>query len=75
MNLEKLSSLTARLLFIASFGLLALAILEWFANVLGYTLVGQSYSAGRMLDFAAIFLIFVLAFVLRQIRDELKKKA
>jgi hypothetical protein len=74
MTLERFNSLVSRVLFFAAFLLLAIAVGERLANLLGYTFLRQtSYAAGRLLEFAAIFLIFVIALLLRQIREELKK--
>jgi hypothetical protein len=40
----------------------------------GYTILQQTYKPGRLLEFAAIFLIFVIALLLRQVRDALKER-
>lgn len=73
MNLEKLVSMTMRLLFIGSVLLMGIAVLERVVNLLGYTILPDvTSSPGRLLEFAAIFLILVIAFLLRQVRDELK---
>ena len=70
---EKLISLFSRVLFLGAFVLMGLAVAERFANAAGYTILRQtSYTAGRLLEFAAIFLIFVVAILLREIREELK---
>ena len=74
MNLDKVNSLASRVFFVTSFALLTIAVLERFAVVVGYTLTQPFYSAGRLLEFAAIFVLFVVALVLRQIREELKRR-
>jgi hypothetical protein len=75
MTLEKSNSMASRVLFLAAFVLLAVALVEKAVNLVGYTFVRQiSTGAGRLLEFAAIFLIFVIALLLRQIREELKRK-
>jgi hypothetical protein len=66
--MNKLSSLVNRALFGLAFVLAALAIVEKVANLLGYTLVGE-YSPSRMLELAAVALLFVIALLLREIRD------
>ncbi len=74
MTLDKFNSWVSRILFFAAFLLLAIAIGERLANLMGYTILRQtSFAAGRLLEFAAIFLVFVIALLLRQIRKELKK--
>ena len=74
MDLEKLNSLGYRTLFFGSFLLLAVVVLESVLNRFGYTVLqAMGYAAGRMLQLAAVLLTFVLALLLRQVRDELKK--
>ena len=70
--LDQLSSLACRAFFVIAFALLALAALQWLANRGGTALMWPWYEAGRLLEFSAIFMIFVVAILLRQIRDGLK---
>lgn len=70
--MQKILSGTMRALFIIAFGMLAMAIAEALANAFGYTIMRGTYSAGRLLELASAFLIFVVALLLRQIRDQLK---
>ena len=73
MDTEKLISLGSRILFSLSVLLLFIAIVERLTNIAGYTFLRQTqYTSGRLLEFAAVFLIFVIAMLLRQIREELK---
>ena len=75
MNLERLSSLACRFFFLISFTFLVVAVLERFFNSFGYTFLGVlGYGAGRMLEFAAIMILFVVALLLRDVREELRKK-
>jgi len=72
MNLEKITSIGFRILFSLSLIFLFVAVAERFANFIGYTFLQQTpYSPWRLLEFAAICLIFVIAILLRQIREEL----
>ena len=71
MNLEKMVSLVSRLFFFVAFVLLALAVIERIANAAGYTVL-QLYRGGRLLDFAAVLLIFVIAAQLREMKEEMK---
>ena len=74
MDLEKLNSIVYRILFFGSFLLLAVAVLEFVLNWFGYTVLQAiGYTAGRVLHLAALLLTFVLALLLRQVREELKK--
>jgi hypothetical protein len=73
MDLERYSSLASRVGFFGAFLLLGMAVLERLANTVGYTTILTSInSPGRMLEYAGILLIFVIALLLRQIRDQLK---
>jgi hypothetical protein len=71
MDIDRLTSPICRLLFIAAFGLLGLAVLERVVYAFGYTILRETFTAGRLLDLAAVALIFVIALLLRQIRDGL----
>jgi hypothetical protein len=53
--------------------LLGLALIERIANAFGYTVL-QDFRGGRLLEFAIVFLIFVIAIQLREIREDFRKK-
>jgi hypothetical protein len=72
MNLEFVFKYFARTIFIMSSGGIAIAFLEWIGDFVGYSLTGDMYSAGRLLELSAALLVFVVAVLLRQIRDELR---
>lgn len=74
MSFDQLSSILNRVFFFGAFILLFLAILESVINLFGYTILREFYTAGRLLEFAAILLVFVIALLLRQLRDELREK-
>ena len=74
MNIDKWSSLVSRVFFFASLLLVTIAVFDRFVNLFGYTVLGSSYTAGRMLQFSGTLLIFVLAVLLREVREELKKR-
>jgi len=69
--METFLSWISRLFFVGAFVLVGLAILERGANVVGYTF-SPTYQSGRLLEFAAVMLVFVIAIKLREIRDQLK---
>ncbi|MBE0567657.1 MAG: hypothetical protein IH621_17000 [Krumholzibacteria bacterium] len=71
MNLEKLSSVFSRVFFLVSILLLALAVLEKLVNVSGYTIV-RIYEPQRLLEIAATMMVFVIALLLRQIRESVR---
>ena len=72
MNLQQLNSLVSRVFFLAAFVLLIIALVDRFINFFGYTVLTGGYTSGRVLEFAALMLIVVIALQLRQIREGLK---
>jgi hypothetical protein len=73
MDTEKLSHLGSRVFFVAAVILFAAAVVEWILLRLGVA-VGTGYRPGRLVEFAALFLIPVMTVLLRQIREELRKQ-
>jgi hypothetical protein len=73
MKIDKVSSFVARLFFSGASVLLIVAVLERIANASGYTMLRGTYTAARMLELATILVIFVMALLLRQIREQLKQ--
>ncbi len=69
--MEKLFSLVSRVMFFSAFALLGIALFEQASNLLGQTLLRGSYSSGRLMELAAVLLVFVITLLLRQIRDSL----
>ena len=74
MNINTLNSVVSRVFFFIAFLLLVIPVIEKIANIAGYTLLRGSSDPGRLLEFGAILVIFVIALLLRQIREELRKK-
>ena len=66
-----LNSIT-RYVFILAVLAAALAIFERLAYAMGYTLLRGMITGGRLLEIAAILAIFVIALLLRDIRDVLR---
>ena len=67
--LNEFISIANRALFVAAFSLAALAILEKLVNFFGFTLVLlRGYTPSRMLELAALALLFVIALQLREIK-------
>ena len=72
MNLEFVYQHFSRIIFIiASLGIVV-GFLEWIGGFIGFSVTGGVYSAGRLLELSAALLVFVIAVLLRQIRDELR---
>ena len=72
--MKQFISAVSRVLFIGSFVLAGLAVWEKLANLFGYTVL-RAYTPGRLLEFAAIALFFVVALQLREIKKSLETKA
>jgi hypothetical protein len=70
MNFEKGISMVSRLFFLGAFALMLLAVVEKFANFSGYTILRGTYEAGRLLEFAVVLLVFVIAIQLREMKLE-----
>ncbi len=60
--------LASRVLFTGAFILAGLAVWERLANICGYTVIRGVYSPARLLEFAAVILLFVIALQLREIK-------
>jgi len=69
---DKTISLLSRVFFLAAFVLLAVSALEACARQMGYTILRRSFEPGRLLEYAVILLVFVVAMLLRQIRDRVR---
>ena len=73
--MNPITSLISRIFFFISFVLIALALVERVLNISGYTILRGGYTSGRILELAGLLMIFVIAILLRQIRDSLRKGA
>ncbi len=73
MSVDKLLAAVSRLFFVGAFILLVIATAEKLANLFDYTILRGSYTGGRILEFAAVLLIFVIAVTLGQLRDAQKR--
>jgi hypothetical protein len=71
MFIEKLISAVSRIFFIGAFVLLGVGVIERIAYEAGYTI---AFSGGRLMEIAAVLLIFVIAMQLREMKGMLKKK-
>jgi len=65
-------SLIARIVFIIAVIGAGLAIFERLAYAMGYTFLRGTISGGRLLEISTILVIFVIALLLREIRELLK---
>ena len=65
--MSKLISLLSRVFFLISFVIAGIAVWEKLANLFGMTLL-RGYPPSRLLEFAAVVLLFVIAMQLREIK-------
>jgi hypothetical protein len=72
MDIEKWSHYASRTFFTVSAILFVVAVLEWIFSTLK-VMRPVSYMPGRLVEFAAMFLLPVIVALLRQIREELRK--
>ncbi len=69
MNMTVIYHVFARLFFFLALGILSVAIIEILVNFLDYTILRGAYTAGRLIELSAALMVFVIAVLLRQIRD------
>ena len=69
MNMTMIYHLFSRLFFFLALGILSVAIIEVLVNFLDYTILRGAYTAGRLIELSAALMVFVIAVLLRQIRD------
>lgn len=64
----KLSSFVSRVLFLVAFLLAGLAVWEKLLNAFGFTVL-RGYAPSRLLEFAAVAVLFVVALQLREMKE------
>ncbi len=74
MNYHRVTSVLYRICALGAFALLGLAAIEVVAKEYKYTVVHQRYEPGRLVEFAVMAAIFAIALLLRQIREELRRR-
>lgn len=72
--MKQLISFVCRVFLVAAFVLAGLAVWERLARLLGYTLLRGTYDPWRLLEYAVVALLFVVALQLREIKMELRAK-
>ena len=72
--MKDLSYYLRRIFFVGAFVLAGLAVAEKVLNVIGYSFLSDYYSPWRLLEFAAISLLFIVVLQLREINISLTKK-
>ncbi len=74
MNLDNLNSVVSRICFIGGFAFLVLVIVEELALSFGSSFLSGAYTPETLLNIGAVLFLVVIALLLRQIREELKKR-
>ncbi len=74
MNLDNLSSVVSRCCFSGGFAFLVLVIVEELALSFGSSFLSVAYTPETLLNIGAVFFLVVIALLLRQIREELKRR-
>jgi hypothetical protein len=71
--METIFSWARRLALAGALGFAIFAIVEWIAQSVGASLQGRAYTAGRILEFGAILMVFAIGLLLREILAELRR--
>jgi hypothetical protein len=74
MNYNFVTSVLYRIFAAGALVLLVLAVIESVVKEYKYTVVHERYEPGRLVEFAAMAAVFAIALLLRQIREELRKR-
>ncbi len=74
MNLEQLNSAMSRCCFVGGLAFLVLVIIEELALSFGSTFLANKYTPETLLNIGAVLFIVVITLLLRQIREELKRR-
>ncbi len=74
MNLDNLNSIVSRICFFGGFAFLVLVLVEELALWSGSSLLAQAYTPETLLNVGAVLFVVVIALLLRQIREELKRR-
>ena len=74
MNLDKFSSVVSRICFFGGFAFLVLVLVEELALWFGSSLLANAYTPETLLNIGAVLFVVVIALLLRQIREELKRR-
>ncbi len=71
MDIDKMTSLANRFFFAIALLMLLAGGLEKVVNLMGYTIL-KNHTPERLLDISVAFAVFILVFLVRQIRQEVR---
>ncbi len=74
MNLDNLNSVVSRICFFGGSAFLVLVLLEELINWFGSSLLTRIYQQETLLNVGAVLFVVVIVLLLRQIRDELRRR-
>ncbi len=74
MNFDKLNSVVSRGCFFGGFVFLVLVLAEELALSFGSSFLARAYTPETLLNIGAVLFVIVIALLLRQIREELKRR-
>jgi hypothetical protein len=72
--MDKLLTVVYRLTFLLAFAVAALAVAEGVVQLFGQSIMRGAYSAGRLFELSGILMTFVIALLLRDIRDDARRR-
>jgi hypothetical protein len=72
--INSLISYLSRIFFAFALLIVLVAVWDRIIRLFGWTLSWMTYQPGRLLEISAVLVIFIIAILLRQIRDELRKQ-
>jgi len=71
---DRLTSIVSRVLFFFAVLLLIVGVSDRILRLFDLTLSWVPYEPGRLMELSAILVVFVISLLLRQIREEVKKR-
>lgn len=74
MNIQTTLNYLSQILFFGATAGILLAFAELLAGAAGFSLIANTYPAGRLIELSAALLVFVIAVTLREIRDKTGEK-
>ncbi len=74
MNLDNLNSVVSRGCFFGGFAFLGLVLVEELLLSFGSSFLAQAYTPETLLNIGGVHFVVVIALLLRQIREELKRR-
>ncbi len=74
MNLDNLNSVVSRGCFFGGFAFLVLVLVEELLLSFGSSFLAQAYTPETLLNIGGVLFVVVIALLLRQIREELKRR-